>query len=273
MLAFNKEEVTIQRRYVRDGQEHLTAVDDVTQHPRITHVPDNLGEYATGLNLHTEFLSKESESAEIKTDDVDQFHTEGGINPAKAAAQSDRIYEEYKRYIEGAWKRNLSSAQENQRRKESAADRTQKLKERYPTEEEKRLRDWKIKMMFRSVGLSESDIEKVLVNRSSGNPATHGGSPAVRNPYRTLPDDPATENDESNDQPLGFFGSMTIHAMYLGSNNQYALDADVFGSNLERLYFVKGGWVDFYDCQLAGDFSGICVDENGNQWTFLGPWN
>ena len=53
MLAFNKEEVTIQRRYVRDGQEHLTAVDDVTQHPRITHVPDNLGEYATGLNLHT----------------------------------------------------------------------------------------------------------------------------------------------------------------------------------------------------------------------------
>jgi hypothetical protein len=34
--------------------------------------------------------------------------------------------------------------------------------------------------------------------------------PMVRAPYTPAPDDPSTSNDESNDQPLGHFGTRTL---------------------------------------------------------------
>ena len=99
-----------------------------------------------------------------------------------------------------------------------------------------------------------------------GNPAVHGGSPTVRKPYLPRRDDPATTNDESNDQPLGHLGSETVTAHSYESGNTYTLDADVDGTELSRLYFPKGGWVDFTDCELDSDGSASCTDEEGRLW-------
>ncbi len=83
-------------------------------------------------------------------------------------------------------------------------------------------------------------------------------------------DDPNTSNDESNDQPLGHFGSMTLWVRNVNSGNSYPLDAEVSGISLERFYFSKGGWVDFYSCELDENYSGTCEDENGTEWEIEG---
>jgi hypothetical protein len=38
---------------------------------------------------------------------------------------------------------------------------------------------------------------------------------------------------------------------------------------LERIYFPKGGWVDFPGCELD-DLQGECEDEEGRSWEILG---
>jgi len=86
-------------------------------------------------------------------------------------------------------------------------------------------------------------------------------------------DDPETSNDESNDLPLGYFGSATLVVMSVDSGNTYTLDAEIDDDELTRLYFPKGGWVDFYDCPVDEDSIGdTCYDEEGRAWVVLsGP--
>lgn len=98
-----------------------------------------------------------------------------------------------------------------------------------------------------------------------GNPAHSGGSPTIRYEPPVSVDDPETTNDESNDQPQGYYGTQTIYACNQSSGNCYDLDADVNGDEVERLYFQKGGWVDidYSDCDGADCY---LEDENGTEW-------
>jgi hypothetical protein len=109
-----------------------------------------------------------------------------------------------------------------------------------------------------------------LVQPRPGVRAVTGGSPTIREPYYRQPDDPATTNDESNDQPRGHFGRLTLLVTSVSSGNSYPLDADVESGELTRLYFPKGGWVDFIGCELDEDFIGSCADERGRQWAIHG---
>lgn len=84
-------------------------------------------------------------------------------------------------------------------------------------------------------------------------------------------DDASTTNDESNDQELGCFGSITLNVTNQNSGNSYPLDAETQGYVVEQVYFRRGGNVDFPDCELEDDYTGECVDEGGNWWTFNGP--
>src|SRR5688572_601541 len=88
-------------------------------------------------------------------------------------------------------------------------------------------------------GQQEDSDEQV----HKGDPSHQGGSATVRKPYELKSDDPATSNDESNDQTLGHFGSLTLYAYNSSSGNTYTLDADVEDGEVLRLYFPKGGWV------------------------------
>lgn len=65
-----------------------------------------------------------------------------------------------------------------------------------------------------------------------------------------------------------------MYVRNISSGNSYYLDADLDDKhNLTRLYFPKGGWVDFLDgCELDADRSGICIDENGKKWNIQGDF-
>jgi hypothetical protein len=114
------------------------------------------------------------------------------------------------------------------------------------------------------------------IERRAGDPSTRGGSATVRQAFLKPTDDPLTTNDESNDQPLGYFGSVTLYVRNIDSGNSYPLDADVEesedGFELKRLYFPKGGWVDFYTCDLNSVYEGHCTDENGRAWSINGEY-
>ena len=103
-----------------------------------------------------------------------------------------------------------------------------------------------------------------------GDPSHHGGTATVRKPYSPQPDDPTTTNDESNDQPLGHFGSVTLLVYNVNSGHEYSLDADIEDGQVERLYFPKGGWVDFDSGEIDSDGNGTGTDEQGREWEFRG---
>ena len=109
-----------------------------------------------------------------------------------------------------------------------------------------------------------------MVPLHQGDLSTRGGSPTVREPFPAKPDDPATTNDESNDQPVGYFGTKTLSVCNLRAGNCYTLDGELDGLTLERVYFPKGGWVDFPECELDEDLEGTCDDERGREWSFNG---
>lgn len=121
---------------------------------------------------------------------------------------------------------------------------------------------------------SVSNTSAQTVGTREGNLAKRGGTGTVRKPYSPGPDNPATTNDERNDQPKGHFGTITLSVTNVSSGATYSLDADVTedGSefHLERLYFPKGGWVDFIGCDLDEDYLGFCQDENGRSWDING---
>jgi hypothetical protein len=104
-----------------------------------------------------------------------------------------------------------------------------------------------------------------------GNLSNRRGTATIREPFAARPDDPATTNDESNDQPLGHFGTVTLIVSQEESGNTYTLDVEVEDGAVERIYFPRGGWVDLDGCELESDLTGECVDENGKHWTFGGP--
>jgi hypothetical protein len=111
-----------------------------------------------------------------------------------------------------------------------------------------------------------------MVWPQSGRPNKSGGAATIRRPFLQIPDDPGTSNDESNDQPRGHFGTLTLSVCNLQSGNCYPLDADISGTTLERLYFPKGGWIDFYSCELDDDLTGECDDEEGRLWQVEGEF-
>ena len=112
--------------------------------------------------------------------------------------------------------------------------------------------------------------EEGYVQPREGNLAKRGGSPTVRRSFNFTPDDPYTSNDESNDQPVGHFGTLTMSVASLESGNSYTLDVEVDDTTVDRVYFPKGGWVDFYGCELDDDLTGSCLDEQGRLWDFDG---
>lgn len=115
-----------------------------------------------------------------------------------------------------------------------------------------------------------ADESSGMVPQQQGNLAHRGGSPTIRRPYRRSADDPSTTNDETNDQPIGHFGTLTLSVCYVSSGNCYDVDAELSGTTLERLYFPKGGWVDMDNCELDEDLTGSCDDEKGRSWEING---
>lgn len=103
-----------------------------------------------------------------------------------------------------------------------------------------------------------------------GNSIHHGGTPTIRKGFTRHVDDPSTTNDESNDQSLGYFGTTTITAHNMSSGNSYPLDADIENGQVQRIYFPKGGWLDFNDGEIDATGVGSGTDEEGNQWEFEG---
>jgi len=118
------------------------------------------------------------------------------------------------------------------------------------------------------VGLFIVNEEFKTSRIKKGDMSHSGGTPT----YRTkdtinihMEDDYSTTNDESNDQPVGFYGTDTMYVCNNSSGNCYYLDVDSTGEELERIYFPKGGWVDIEYSDCSG---GYCVaeDENGTEW-------
>lgn len=130
---------------------------------------------------------------------------------------------------------------------------------------------------FRVLGLKSrpatliAAVVAFLIGTVGSNLALHA-EPAQRQPRPTLIDNPATTNDESNDQPLGTAGTMTLCVTNHGSGNSYPLDADVSGTTVATIYFAKGGNVDFPRCRLDTDYRGTCQDQSGRGWTFSGKY-
>lgn len=93
---------------------------------------------------------------------------------------------------------------------------------------------------------------------------------APRSPSTAVADDPSTNNDESNDQAVGDYGTVTLCVSTPHNGRSYTLDADVDDSILTTVYFPKGGNVDFDGCELDDDLAGSCEDENGKTWDFDG---
>ena len=106
----------------------------------------------------------------------------------------------------------------------------------------------------------------IRVEPRRGDLALRGGTSTIRRSYVTRLDDPYTSNDESNDQPVGHFGTETVTVLSESSGHYYTLDADLDDKTLNRIYFPKGGWVDFPDCELDDDYTGSCEDEEGRTW-------
>lgn len=109
-----------------------------------------------------------------------------------------------------------------------------------------------------------------VVSPQFGNSAMRGGTPTIRKSFVRQADAPNTTNDESNDQPLGHFGTRTITVLYVNSGNEYPVDADVDGNEVKRIYFENGGWVDFSESDIDSSGNGSGTDEQGRQWEFHG---
>ncbi len=102
---------------------------------------------------------------------------------------------------------------------------------------------------------------------TKGDMSHRGGSPTVRGLVPPKTDDPLTATDESNDHLVGHFGTVTLEAC---QRRCYTLDADVEDGQVQRLYFPKGGWVDFDEGEIDESGFGSGVDENGRAWEFEG---
>lgn len=87
------------------------------------------------------------------------------------------------------------------------------------------------------------------------------------NPPASEPDDPYTTNDESNDQPVGYYGTDTKSVTTPHNGHSYELDVDYDDGEPSTIYFPKGGHVDVGDCSSSYGYT-YCQDENGREWEF-----
>ena len=115
---------------------------------------------------------------------------------------------------------------------------------------------------------TDANLRKV----QQGDLSLRKGTATVREEFKPQKDDPKTTNDERNDQPVGHFGNVTLSVHNERAGRTYTLDADVEDADegtmiLHRLYFPKGGWIDFPYCELDEDYIGRCTDEEGRDWT------
>jgi hypothetical protein len=121
------------------------------------------------------------------------------------------------------------------------------------------------------LGCAQREAPAHDVTVQQGDLEDHGGTPTILRSFEQQLDDPSTSNDESNDQPVGYFGSQTLVVSNLESGNTYTLDVELNGLEVERIYFPKGGWVDVIGgCEIDEDLTGECLDENSRTWTFEG---
>jgi hypothetical protein len=118
-------------------------------------------------------------------------------------------------------------------------------------------------MSFLAVGCSNEKNEIYL----QGNLDNSNGTPTLRSPHTPKEDDPHTTNDESNDQELGHYGTETLEACTTHNNTCYTLDAEITDGMVQRVYFQKGGWVDFIDGEFDGE-RGWGEDELNREWEF-----
>ena len=123
---------------------------------------------------------------------------------------------------------------------------------------------------YQSQSVNHTPRGNPVASARQGDLAKRGGTATVRKPFVQSFDDPSTSNDEANDQPVGHFGTVTLSVCSLKSGNCYTLDGEMSGTALERIYFPKGGWVDFLSCELDDDLKGACDDEEGRSWLLEG---
>ncbi len=123
---------------------------------------------------------------------------------------------------------------------------------------------------FKSSTSASNEQDGTVVLPKQGDDLKSGGSPNIRKAFTKMPDVAVTTNDESNDQPLGHFGMRTIQCTYSSSGNSYPLDADIDGTEVKRVYFEKGGWVDFDESEIDESGVGHGTDEQGKDWEFEG---
>lgn len=83
----------------------------------------------------------------------------------------------------------------------------------------------------------------------------------------TFEDDPYTTNDETNDQPTGYYGTETVEACNDDTGECYELDADFSGDDIETVYFPKGGHLDF-DSEGCDGSTCYGTSEEGEEWYF-----
>lgn len=102
-----------------------------------------------------------------------------------------------------------------------------------------------------------------------GDPALTGGTPTLRRPFTAPTDDPRTRNNEANDQPFGYFGTGNVVVRNESNGREYTLGADVEDGQLLRIYFARGGWVDFPDCDVSANDEPLCLDEEEREWTIV----
>jgi hypothetical protein len=115
--------------------------------------------------------------------------------------------------------------------------------------------------------ISNPPTQSYVATTSSG--ASHYVT--TRSDPPELEDDPDTTNDESNDQPVGYYGTHTLCVYNVEAGNNYTLDVDVSeDAEVEQVYFPKSGWIYFSGCELDEDFEGDCSDNEGRSWQFQG---
>jgi len=86
----------------------------------------------------------------------------------------------------------------------------------------------------------------------------------LRSTASVLYDDSTTTNDESNDQPIGYYGNATKQVCGGSAGNCYTLDVDL-EEDSATIYFPKGGYIDASNCDNNGSTT-VCEDDDGNEW-------
>lgn len=75
-----------------------------------------------------------------------------------------------------------------------------------------------------------------------------------------------TTNDESNDQPVGYYGTQTAEVCNDRTGTCYDLDVDTDGETVDTIYFPKGGHLNM---SMSFCEENVCEasDEDSEDWT------